>query len=145
MEQMLLSVASLLGKSKVDVTTLPKKTEGGNPGFRIWDGKSMIVGYIEAKNLETDLDDVENNEQLKRYRDTFPNFILTNFLEFRFYRDGQLMDSVSIGRRHTLLKIGSIPVLEDLEKFKDILDRFFSFTFPRNLNARRLAKELAKI
>jgi type I restriction-modification system DNA methylase subunit len=144
MEQMILSAASLLGKSKVEVTTLPKKTEGGNPDFRVWDGKSMIIGYIEAKNLETDLDDVENGDQLKRYRDTFPNLILTNFLEFRFYRDGRLMDSVSIGRRHTLLKIGSIPVLEDLEKFKDISDRFFSFTFPRNLNARRLAKELAK-
>ncbi len=48
-EQMILSVASLLGKSQVDVTTLPKKTEGGNPDFRVWDGKSMIVGYIEAK------------------------------------------------------------------------------------------------
>jgi predicted helicase len=144
LEQMIRSVASLLGKSKVDVTTLPKKTEGGNPDFRVWDGKSTIVGYIEAKNLETDLDDVENSDQLKRYRDTFPNLILTNFLEFRFYRDGQLMDLVSIGRRHTLLKIGSIPVLEDHEKFKDILDQFFSFTFPRNLNARRLAKELAK-
>jgi predicted helicase len=144
MEQMIISVSTVLGKSQVDVTTLPKKTEGGNPDFRVWDGKSTIIGYIEAKNLETDLDEVENSDQLKRYRDTFPNFILTNFLEFRFYRDGQLMDLVSIGRRHTLLKIGSIPVLEDHEKFKDILDKFFSFTFPRNLNARRLAKELAK-
>lgn len=144
MEQMILSVASLLGKSKVDVTTLPKKTEGGNPDFRVWDGKSTIVGYIEAKNLETDLDDVENSEQLKRYRDTFPNLILTNFLEFRFYRDGQIIDFVSIGRRHTMVKIGAKPVVENEEKFRDIFERFFSFTFPRNLNARQLAKELAK-
>ncbi|UCH96039.1 MAG: N-6 DNA methylase, partial [Candidatus Aminicenantes bacterium] len=144
MEQMILAAAPFLGKTKVDVTTLPKKTEGGNPDLRVWDGKSMIVGYIEAKKLETNLDDVENSDQLKRYRDTFPNLLLTNFLEFRFYRDGQLMDMVSIGRRHTLLKIGSKPVLENHEKFKDILDQFFSFTFPCNLNARGLAKELAK-
>jgi predicted helicase len=144
MEQMILSMASLLGKSQVDVTTLPKKTEGGNPDFRVWDGKSTIVGYIEAKKLETDLDEVENSDQLKRYRETFPNLILTNFLEFRFYRDGQLMDLVSIGRRHTMVKIGAKPVVENEEKFRDIFERFFSFTFPRNLNARQLAKELAK-
>jgi type I restriction-modification system DNA methylase subunit len=144
MEQMILSMASLLGKSQVDVTPLPKKTEGGNPDFRVWDGKSKIIGYIEAKNLEMDLEDVENSDQLKRYRETFPNLILTNFLEFRFYRDGQLMDLVSIGRRHTMVKIEAKPVLENEEKFREIFERFFSFTFPRNLNARQLANELAK-
>jgi predicted helicase len=144
MEDMILAMADFIGKSRVDVTILPKKTEGGNPDFRVWDGKSKIIGYIESKNPETDLDDVENSEQLKRYRDTFPNLILTNFMEFRLYRDGQLMDLVSIGRRHTLLKIGAKPVVENAEKFQEIFDSYFSFTFPDNLNARRLAKELAK-
>ena len=36
---------------KVDVTILPKKTEAGNPDFRIWDGKNHITGYIEAKDI----------------------------------------------------------------------------------------------
>ena len=31
------------------ITILPKKTDAGNPDFRIWDGKENIVGYIEAK------------------------------------------------------------------------------------------------
>jgi len=97
-------MAPQCGKTKVHITVLPKKTEGGNPDFRVWDGKSKITGYIEAKKPDTDLDDVEDSEQLKRYRDTFPNLILTNFLEFRFYRDGQLMDSTFIGRKHTLVK-----------------------------------------
>lgn len=34
---------------KVNVTILPKKTEAGNPDFRVWDGKNHITGYIEAK------------------------------------------------------------------------------------------------
>jgi hypothetical protein len=33
----------------LDITILPKKTEAGNPDFRIWDGKHHITGYIEAK------------------------------------------------------------------------------------------------
>ena len=36
-------------KRSIHVTTLPKKTEAGNPDFRIWDGNQHIVGYIEAK------------------------------------------------------------------------------------------------
>ena len=42
------------------MTPLPKKTEAGNPDFRIWDGKEKIVGYIEAKDPKIEnLDSVE--------------------------------------------------------------------------------------
>jgi len=34
---------------KAEVTQLPKKTEAGNPDFRVWDGKYSQVGYVEAK------------------------------------------------------------------------------------------------
>jgi hypothetical protein len=34
---------------KVHVTVLPKKTEAGNPDFRVWDGKHSQVGCVEAK------------------------------------------------------------------------------------------------
>lgn len=69
----------------------------GNPDFRIWDGKSHITGYIEAKKPETyNLDPIAVSEQLKRYLATFPNLILTNFYEFRLYQHGILVDSVTI-------------------------------------------------
>lgn len=42
--------AKLKGRKEVHVTTIPKKTEGGNPDFRVWNGKDQIIGYIEAKN-----------------------------------------------------------------------------------------------
>jgi len=76
--------AESVGKKKVHITTLPKKTEAGNPDFRVWDGKQHIVGYIEAKAPTAEnLDHIEHSEQLKRYSHTFPNLILTNFFEFR--------------------------------------------------------------
>jgi len=59
-----------IGKSKTHITILPKKTEAGNPDFRIWDGQHNIVGYIEAKVPGADLNRIEDSEQLKRYRDT---------------------------------------------------------------------------
>ena len=33
-------------KKSIHITTLPKKTDAGNPDFRIWDGNQHIVGYI---------------------------------------------------------------------------------------------------
>ena len=68
------------GKKKIHITTLPKKTEAGNPDFRIWDGKQHITGYIEAKDPSIEnLDRIEDTEQLKRYLHTFPNLILNQF------------------------------------------------------------------
>jgi len=75
------------------VLVLPKKTEAGIPDFRI--GKNgEIVGYIEAKLPDVNLREIEDTEQLKRYRDSLPNLILTNFLEFRLYRYGKPIDRV---------------------------------------------------
>src|SRR3989338_2600677 len=72
LEQLLENYAISIHKKKVQITTLPKKTEAGNPDFRVWDGKQTIVGYIEAKKpTEPNLDLIEINEQLKRYLHTF--------------------------------------------------------------------------
>ena len=72
--------ANSINKKNISITTLPKKTEAGNPDFRIWDGRQHIVGYIEAKKPGENLDVIETGNQLKRYRSTFPNLILTNFM-----------------------------------------------------------------
>src|SRR5665811_1485513 len=82
----LFEFANSIDRSKTQITTLPKKTEAGNPDFRVWDGKQHIVGYIEAKAPGENLDVIENKEQLKRYRSVFPNLILTDFYEYRLYR-----------------------------------------------------------
>ena len=78
------------------VTVLPKATEAGNPDFRVWDGDHFIVGYIEAKAPGTNLDQIETSEQLERYLQTFPNVILTDFYEFRLYREGVEIERVTI-------------------------------------------------
>jgi len=129
----------------VDVTILPKKTEAGNPDFRIWDGKNHITGYIEAKDPSiTNLDYIEVTEQLERYLSTFPNVILTNFYEFRLYRDGQRITQVMIGRQFIAKKLQTVPPIENIDKFKELFDLFFSFSLPKVQTARSLAIELAK-
>ncbi len=131
-------------KKKIDVTILPKQTEAGNPDFRIWDGKQDVVGYIEAKDIGKNLDDFEDTDQIKRYLKTFPNVILTNFTDFRLYRDGKMIDEVMIARSYEIIKLNKVPVLQNEDKFFELLNKFFSFSLPRTFTAKSLAVELAK-
>lgn len=129
---------------KTKVTVLPKQTEAGNPDFRIWDGERFIVGYIEAKAPGTNLDLVETSEQLQRYLQTFPNVILTDFYEFRLYRDGINIDQVTIARSFTAQKLKTTPRLEHLQEFQELAERFFSYKLPLSFTAESLAIQLAK-
>lgn len=133
-----------IGKKNIHITILPKKTDAGNPDFRIWDGTQNIVGYIEAKVPDTDLDRIEISEQLKRYRDTFQNLILTDFYEFRLYREGKLILKTKIGRPFVAKKLNQIPPIENESEFNNLLERFFSFSMPNVFTAESLAIELAK-
>lgn len=144
LETLITSLAEELNQNDVDVTTLPKRTEAGNPDFRVWDGRHQVTGYIEAKQPDTDLNKIAETEQLKRYRGTFPNVILTDFFEFRLYKDGELVDKVSIGRPFVAEKLGENPPLENVDEFLELLKQFFSHSVPRTLRASSLAKELAK-
>jgi len=87
---LLQEVSETTGRPHVHVTTLPKPTEAGNPDLRLGNGTDRIIGHIEAKRpTEERLDLIEGTDQLQRYRSTFPNLRLTNFLEFRLYRNGE--------------------------------------------------------
>jgi len=145
LEGLLQEYAKSIGKHNVHVTTLPKKTEAGNPDFRLWDGKEHLVGYIEAKAPTVDnLDQIETTDQLKRYLHTFPNVILTNFFEFRLYRNGVMTDKALIGRAYIVQKLKMTPPVEKEDEFYKLLEKFFAFSLPKVYDAKALAIELAK-
>lgn len=129
--------------SGINALVAPRKTEVGIPDFRIGrDGE--IIGYIEAKSPDTDLEEVEDSEQLKRYRDSLPNLILTNFLEFRLYRFGNPVEKVQVGRPFTLRSLKSPPSPERLDLFFELIENFFSFSTPEIQKSPDLSVELAK-
>jgi len=145
LEELLKAFADSTDKKHIHITTLPKKTEAGNPDFRVWDGRQQIVGYIEAKEpFVENLDYIESGEQLKRYRHTFPNLILTNFFEFRLYRSGRLIDRVLLARPFIVHELKTVPPIENKDSFLNLLDKFFSFSLPKAYTAESLASELAR-
>jgi len=146
LEEFLRKLGEAKGK-KLQIDSFPKKTEAGNPDIRVLDAQGRLVGYIEAKPPEKDaLETIEDQEQLERYRKTFPNLILTNFLEFRLYRNGELVGKpAKISDLHPFIgqKFKKIPI-QNKDALIKLLDQFFSFTTPRIYTAKALAVELAK-
>ncbi len=102
------------------------------------------MGYIEAKTPGTNLDQIETSKQLQRYLSTFPNLILTDFYEFRLYRDGRELQRATIARQFTAKVLKTTPQVEQAEQFQALMEQFFGFKLPRSFTAESLAVELAK-
>jgi len=71
----------------------PKRISCGAPDFKI-SRKTVPLGYVETKDIRTNLDEIEqgkgpHGEQFLRYRDGLPNWILTDYLEFRWFVNGK--------------------------------------------------------
>lgn len=103
------------------------------------------MGYIEAKPPTIqNLEPIAETEQLTRYLQTFPNLILTNFFEFRLYRNGKLAATARLARPFVATKLRTLPPLEDVSGLEKLLEQFFLFTLPRVYTAKDLAVELAR-
>jgi len=91
----------------LNVINEPKRSEHGAPDFVFLKGK-IVIAYAEAKDINVSLDDIEKSEQMDRYYG-YSNIILTNGLEFRFYRNAsQYADTIIIAE----LKNGNISANE---------------------------------
>ena len=116
----------------------------GVPDFRISFNDSML-GYIEAKKTEENLDKILKSEQIKKYRELSENLIVTNYLEFVWIKDDTSAPlSNPMIQRETLCYISDIENKkfkldnEKAEKVEKLLLNFFSqapekITLPQNL------------
>ncbi len=82
---------------EIGIINDPKRTEYGAPDF-IFTRGDLIAGYAETKDIDDNLDKTEKTEQVGRYLG-YSNLILTNYLEFRFFRNGERYgESIVIGK-----------------------------------------------
>jgi predicted helicase len=64
--------------------------DGNKPDFVVLN-KDVPILYIEAKDIGVSLDKVEKSEQMSRYFG-YTNLVLTDYVEFRFYRNGRIYE-----------------------------------------------------
>ena len=80
--------------ARVKTVTEPQRIACGAPDFAVLrDG--LMVGHVEAKDVDAVLDEAARSDQLTRYRRSLENLLLTNFIEFRWYVDGELAEKMA--------------------------------------------------
>jgi len=98
-----------------------KRAECGAPDFTV-KRNGLTACYIETKNIGASLDNVEASEQLRRYRRSLDNLLLTDYIEFRWYVDGVPRSVATLGTlaadgRITISRAGEAAVVELLADF----------------------------
>ncbi|MCA2652068.1 MAG: N-6 DNA methylase [Microcystis sp. M065S2] len=118
------------------------KTEVGAPDFIIIRGE-VAIGHLEAKDIDLDIRALKdaNKRQQDRYRAGLSNLIYTNCLDWDFYRDGNLIASVTIGD----FLLGIQPRPGDYARLENLLRDFIAqrpqtITSPRELAERMAGK-----
>ncbi|MGA2069708.1 MAG: type ISP restriction/modification enzyme [Sedimentisphaerales bacterium] len=90
-----------LGKN-ITATNEPRQIACGAPDILVSSRKGNLdlrIGYIECKDIGVDLKKEEKSEQIKkRYLPSLHNFILTDYIEFRWYTNGELRETATLAR-----------------------------------------------
>ena len=126
----------------ITATNEPKHIKCGAPDFIVRKGVTTI-GYIEAKDIGKNLDEFEKDEQLKRYRESLTNLVLTDYLEFRWYTDGGLRLKASLGMAAKNGKIKQDTT--GVEAVTELLNGFLSHTAKAVGTPKELATRMAKL
>ena len=124
-------------------TNEPSRESCWAPDFIITDRKNIPRWYIEAKDITSNiLDDKKNQAQINKYFDwqLGYNFIHTDNLEFRFYKNAELVESVIIAKLENN-KIISLP--ENFEKLYDLLLNFLSYKTQTITSSKKLSEIMA--
>ena len=112
----------IIDDENIVVTNEPARIRDvGAPDYSITK-KKIPIGYIEAKDINKLLDNKEYKEQFDRYKNALDNLIITNYLEFWFYKNGELVQKIQIGT----IKNNEIIILE--ENFKSFINAISDFT-----------------
>jgi predicted helicase len=117
-----------------------KGNQAGIPDLTIRKN-DQILGYIEAKDINIDLSKIEKTQQIKRYLESNIgyNLILTNYLEFRWYVDGECEKTVKLAN----LEQGQIILVHDLQPITELLQSFLNQKAKDINNYNDLATEMA--
>lgn len=121
---------------KLKILNDPSRSEHGNPDFVFLRG-DITAGYTETKDIGADLDKTEKSEQMERYLG-YSNLILTDYLEFRFFKNGlRYGESVRIG----IIENGKLTAKpETFSELADALTDFLAGKPEPMKSGRRLAE-----
>jgi len=134
----------LFAQAADDIVALnePKAVKIGRPDFVINRGE-ITIGHCEAKDIGLDINpeamNDANRQQFDRYRKALPNLVYTNCLDFRFYKEGELVREISIAD----YLMGIQPKSDNFEALENQLRDFSAEQLQTITSSKRLAEMMA--
>jgi predicted helicase len=121
------------------ITNEPKHIACGAPDYII--AKNGVpLGYIEVKDIPVGVDSKQSKEQFERYKRSLGNLIITNYLEFQLFVEGELLASVTLADSDG----GMInPDKKQFPAFLELIDQFTKYSGKTIYSSERLAKMMA--
>lgn len=133
---------SIIGSDYM-VINEPKRQTCGAPDYII-EKNSIPIGFIEAKDIgDTDLEGKKktgNKEQFDRYKASLNNIVFTNYLDFYFYQESELVAQVSIAEISEN-QIKALP--ENFSMFESLIQNFSIYVGNTIRSSQKLAKMMA--
>lgn len=108
------------------VTNEPARVDCGAPDY-VLTRKDVPVGYIEAKDIGVDLGSKTLKEQFDRYKSGLSNLIFTDYMDFHFYKDGELTTKIAIATLQQAQdgkSVEIVPIPENFEQFNQLIKNF---------------------
>ncbi len=124
---------------EVMITNEPQRIACGAPDYIITK-KNIPIGYIEAKDLNADLSSKTYLEQFNRYKQSLENLIITNYIDFQFFKNGELVIEISIASIVGGRLVGD---KDKYEQFEELLKDFVLFVGQTIKSAQKLAVFMA--
>ena len=124
--------AACFDKPELTFTLEPRSIDQvGRPDIIALD-ELLPIGYIEAEKYGRDLNNLTGHakEQNDRFTQNLDNFILTNFVDFQLWRDGQLHATAQI--------------TDETDNLENLLERFLNAGYIQIASPEVLAKHLAR-
>ena len=127
--------------------------EQGTPDFKVFariDPKeklsyNLLIGYIETKKLNENLDKIRKTEQIRKYLEVSPNIILTDYNRFIHLSYDNVLDDIVLfphGLGNNLFS-ATFTITEEIAlRLKNFLDNFFLNYEARKIRSKR---ELVKV
>ncbi|MGA2031483.1 MAG: type ISP restriction/modification enzyme [Thermoguttaceae bacterium] len=129
----------------ITATNEPKRILCGSPDFQV-SRKGVPIGHVETKDIGTNFDEMEtgkgpSGEQFTRYRDGLPNWILSDYLQFRWFVGGEKRLTARIADVDAKGKVKPLPGGE--EQLGQLLAAFFEQPALTIATAKELARRMA--
>lgn len=128
---------------EVRATNEPKRQKCGAPDY-ILTKKDIPIGFIEAKDIgDKDLEGKKktgNKEQFDRYKASLSNLIFTDYINFHFYSDGEIITKIAIAE---VVENQIKPLPENFTTFTHLIKDFATHIGQTIKSSKRLAEMMA--